>query len=302
MSDFGARPSVSVVVPVLNGEKHVSACLSSVLSTGFPDELREIVVVDNGSTDGTASIVGGFPVQYVFEERRGVSHARNTGIASSRGEVVAFIDADCVVSSPWLDRLVAPFSDGAVTGVAGEIVPKPPITPAQKYHARRKPRWQRPALESVGWPYAVTANVAYRREVFDRVGLFDPHFPKAQDKDFGRRYLDAGMTWVYRPSALVLKGMRATGWELFAQHVGWGTGAACLHRKYGLPWGWRRELGKLGELAQATGRVIRALPAAFGPSGRTNLANAWFEVLRRAGLRLGAVRGRLRPSPPEWAT
>src|SRR5215470_11479521 len=100
------RPSVSVVVPVRNGERTIEACLTSILRSDYPEALREVVVVDNASTDRTADIVRRYPVKHVHEPVRGRSHARNRGIQSSAGHIVAFTDADCVVAGSWLRELV----------------------------------------------------------------------------------------------------------------------------------------------------------------------------------------------------
>ena len=89
-------PFVSVIVPVRNGERTVADCLTSLLELDYPTDSREILVVDNGSTDRTAEIVQRLPVTYLLEERVGRSHARNRGIEASSSELLAFIDADCV--------------------------------------------------------------------------------------------------------------------------------------------------------------------------------------------------------------
>src|ERR671916_681647 len=113
-------PFVSIVVPVLNGERTLRGCLTSLLRVDYPPDRREILVVDNGSTDRTAEIIQSFPVQYLREEQRGCSAARNRGIQASRGELIASTDADCVVSSGWLRELVQAFDEEeGVGGVAG---------------------------------------------------------------------------------------------------------------------------------------------------------------------------------------
>ena len=91
-------PFVSVIIPVLNGERTIRECLVSLLRVDYLPERGEILVVDNGSTDRTAEIINSFPVRYLGEERRGKSYARNRGIEASKGEILAFTDADCVVS------------------------------------------------------------------------------------------------------------------------------------------------------------------------------------------------------------
>lgn len=297
-SDSADLPSVSIVVPVHNGADVIQDCVASLLGSRYPAQRREVIVVDNGSTDSTAEIVRNLPVEYLLEPRRGPSSARNRGIDASCGEVVAFVDADCVATTGWLEELARPFTIPDVWGVAGEIVSYPPRTSAQRYMARREGRWQKTALESRWWPFAVTANVAFRRSTFERVGGFDPALIRAQDKDFGRRYLDAGLRFEYAPRALVLHRHRATSWGFFRQHLGWGYGAALLHAKYGLPWGARAEIAKYGELAAAMWALARSGARHLGANGDpADLQNSAYEVLRRIAQRVGATKGLLRAVP-----
>jgi glycosyltransferase involved in cell wall biosynthesis len=285
-------PFVSVVVPARNAEGTIAHCLASLLRAEYDPDRREILVVDNASTDRTTAIVREFPVRCLYEGVRGASAARNRGIEAARGEIVAFTDADCVVTKAWLRALVHGFESPDVWGVAGEIVAYPPTTPAERYVAMRKERWQQSALGS-NRPFPVTSNVAFRKETFDRVGLFDPALIKAQDKDFGWRFFAAGgLRLSYRPEALVLHRHRTSAWSLFTQHAGWGYGAALLHRKYGLPWGLRLELRKQRELATAVGELVAAA-VRFGLRGgdKMDVHYPAFEVVRRLGLRAGALYG-----------
>lgn len=286
-------PSVSVIVPVLNGERTLGDCLASLVRLGYPEERRELLIVDNGSTDRTAEIIAGYPVRHLREEERGRSQARNRGIRESSGEILAFTDADCVVTTGWLRELTRGFEDDAVAGVAGEILAYPPATPTQRYLEARHREWQKDALR-LSRPFAGTPNVAFRREVFDRIGLFDPALPRAQDKDLGWRFFGAGLKLHYNPRAVVLLRHPPTSWDLLKQHAGWGYGAALLHSKHGLPWGLRQELGKYAELVAAVGELARAgTRRAMKGGDEIDLHFHYLEVVRRVGLRVGALRGML---------
>ena len=87
-------PSVSVVIPAYNAREHLPECLDSVLRKQVTDEL-EVVVVDDGSTDGTRDCISAFPkVVYLAQDNRGPAAARNAGIARSQGTFIALLDAD----------------------------------------------------------------------------------------------------------------------------------------------------------------------------------------------------------------
>ena len=285
-------PFVSVIVPARNCERTIDQCISSILATDYPQERREIVVVDNASTDSSRERISRFPVRCLSEDVRGASAARNRGITSSSGEIVAFIDADCVATTGWLRRLVAGFSEDDIWGVAGEILAFPPQTPVQRYTAMRKETWQKSAM-SLSRPFAVTANVAFRRRTFERVGLFDPTLIKAQDKDFGWRFFNEGdLKLAYSAGALVLHQHRSTAWTHFLQHAGWGYGASLLHRKYDLPWGVRLEAAKHWQLLQAASTALTTRTRSIlGKTDELTAANAGFEFLRQLGLRVGALYG-----------
>lgn len=285
-------PFVSIVVPARNAEPTVGECLESLMRVDYDPERREILVVENDSSDRTGEIIREYPVRRLFEPRRGPSAARNRGVEAAHGEIVAFTDADCVVTKRWLRELLRGFEAPDVWGVAGEIVAYPPRTAAERYLARRKARWQAPALRATR-PFAVTSNVAFRRATFDRLGLFDTRLIKAQDKDFGWRfYADPELRLVYTPRALVLHHHRTTAWKLLTQHAGWGYGAALLHRKHGLPWSVRLELRKQAELVRAAGAVcVATLRYGLKRGERTDLEESALELVRRLGLRTGALYG-----------
>ena len=248
---------VSIVVPVRNGERTIEACVTSLLRNDYPEALREVVVVDNGSRDRTADIVRRYPVTYIHEPTRGRSHARNRGIRASEGAIVAFTDADCVATPSWLRELVAAFGEDGVSAAAGEVLPDFPRTPSQQYMATRKPCWQRAAMTSP-WPYAVTANVAFRRDVFARIGGFDPGFPTGEDQDISWRFLQAGLIMRYAPAAIVFHRHRPGVWGFFTQQLGWARGSWLLHSRYQLPGGLLAQGGHRRRLLGLTALCVRA--------------------------------------------
>jgi glycosyltransferase involved in cell wall biosynthesis len=288
----GVRPMpfVTIIVPVRNAEPTITDCLTSLLALDFPDDRREIVVVDNGSTDRTSEIIQGFPVRVVQERRRGVSSARNRGIEVSQGDIIALTDADCVVTRTWLRELIGGFDSEEVGGVAGEIMAFPPASRAQRYMARRVPCWQRANL-AAPQPSIVTASIAFRRVVFEHIGVFDPLLTRAQDTDFGWRFLQSG-EWQLRycPRAIVLHKHRATTAQFFLHQAKWGYGGAMIGAKYALPSRVEAELRSYGVLFRQLERLLKlCLAALWTQRSSEELEETCFEVLRQLGRRMGAM-------------
>ncbi len=299
MPDAPSPPFVSVIVPVLNGEQTLRDCLVSLLRADYPPERREILVVDNGSTDRSAEIVKSFPIRYLREERRGVSYARNRGIEASQGEILAFADQDCVVSTGWLRELVQGFEHEEVGVVVGEVVAYPPKTAAERYMAMRKPLWQSRAMSYPASPWFITASAAFRRNVFDLIGFFDPRFGAGcEDIDLSWRFFqNQNFKLVHRPMAVVFHCHRATTRGLFKQYRGYGYEQAILCRKYPkrLPWDWKKELGAYKDLlltALALGRA--AISSKLKGGEMADFSYQYFELVRVLGERIGFASGMLR--------
>jgi glycosyltransferase involved in cell wall biosynthesis len=289
-------PLVSVIVPVLNGAHTIEACIAGLLAVDYPVDRREILIVDNGSTDRTAEVVRPHPVRYLREPTRGAAAARNRGVAASSGCVLAFTDADCRATRGWLSELVAGFSDERVGAVEGEILDYPPASLAQRYTASRRSYSHEVRRMSPFAPYLCTGNVAFRREVFARIGPFDVQFTGAggEDVDFSWRFFEsAGLEACYRPKAAVFHEHRRTVADLFFQQVRNGRGLATLQRKYPgrLPWGWKRELRVWWKMA---GFSLTAVRAVLGrPLGGTEADTLYpgISLMRKLGFRLGYLAG-----------
>jgi GT2 family glycosyltransferase len=292
-------PYVSVVVPARNAEGELGTCLASLERLDYPALHHEVVIVDNGSADGTARVVRQHAVRCVRSPTRGVGHARNAGIAASRGEIIAFTDTDCAVSTAWLRELVKPFSDPTVGAVGGAIVPYPPETGAQRYATRRMSHSQLRPISHPARPFAMTPNVAFRRDALLRIGGFDTRFP-------GGGWEDADVCWRltrqtqlelrYAHRAVVFHRYRASPREFLRQHYRYGYGLGLLSRKYGdeLRRGWRQRGRAYAELAGAAWGCARAaMGAAAGDEHGGDPGDPWLDFLRALGQRTGVLAGSL---------
>jgi cellulose synthase/poly-beta-1,6-N-acetylglucosamine synthase-like glycosyltransferase len=289
-------PFVSVIVPVRDGESTIADCLDAILATDYPPDRREILVVDNGSTDLTPALIRARPVTYLSEPRPGVSNARNRGIAESGGDILAFVDADCIVEPQWLTELVRPFEDPEIGAVGGDLRHTPPSTPAERQAVRLLGDWQQFAISS-NPAYPITANAAYRRDVIDRIGPFDPHLTRAQDVELGLRFhRGSDLRLAYAENATARHRNRSTQLGFFRQQLGWAYGAGLVGAKYEAMTGDPVRWASVREIARTGRGLVLVLAANLrGRGQRTWIEDAWFDLLRqiawwigtRAGLRKG---------------
>jgi cellulose synthase/poly-beta-1,6-N-acetylglucosamine synthase-like glycosyltransferase len=258
---------------------------------------REILVVDNGSTDATAAIARAHPVTCIHEPTAGVSNARNRGIEAASGEIVAFLDSDCIVIPGWMREITAPFADPAVGAVGGELEGLPPQTAAERQTTRLLGRWQRAAMQSDP-PYAITANAAYRLSVLRDIGGFDPRMPRAQDVELGHRFHNrSDLKVAFAPGAIARHRHATTARAFFRQQLGWAYGAGLLAARriaageeFPPP-----RLAYVLRSAQGIVAVLMTFPRGYGQ--RIWIEDAWFNFLRNLswwlGLQAGRIRGRV---------
>jgi cellulose synthase/poly-beta-1,6-N-acetylglucosamine synthase-like glycosyltransferase len=289
-----------VIVPVRDGEGTIADCIDAILATDYPADRREIVVVDNGSTDATASLIQSKPVRYLREPKRGVSNARNRGIAESTGQILAFVDADCLVEPQWLTELVRPFEDPEVGSVGGDLQHAPPATAAERQAARLLGNWQRFAFTS-NPAYPITANAAYRRDVLDRIGTFDPHMTRAQDVELGLRFQEqSGRRLAYAENATARHRNRSTQLGFFRQQLGWAYGAGLVGAKFEAMGGHPVKPPRAREIRRTARGLGIVIWARIRGRGLTEwIEDAWFDLLRQVAWWVGARAG-LRKGQSVW--
>jgi GT2 family glycosyltransferase len=186
-------PVVSVVMPVYNAKATLDECLARVYRSRF--EAFEVVVVDDGSTDGSRQIMERYPVRVVSTSGRvGPAVARNQGAAVARGEYLFFIDSDVMLRPDTLQLLVDGFAREGVDGFCG-------VQAAEMRHddvvSQYKNLWMRwTYLRKRGdVPLFYTTAAAIRRDAFQRVGGFDAGYatPNVEDTAFGQKLSRLGV-------------------------------------------------------------------------------------------------------------
>ena len=195
---------VSVVIPTYNRADFVREAIASVLRQDYP--AIELIVVDDGSRDGTAAVVSGFgpAVQYLWQENRGVSAARNRGGAASSGDLIAFLDSDDL----WLPRKVsaqvAYFEASAEAQAChtDEIWIRRGVRVNERGIHHKQGGWQ--FLASLPRCLISPSAVMMRRTLWDRLGGFDENLPACEDYDLWLR-LTAVVPVGFLPERLVIK-------------------------------------------------------------------------------------------------
>lgn len=186
----GAR--VSVVIPAYNAERHLAATLDSVLAQTL--QPYEVIVVDDGSVDGTAAVAVGFggPVRVVSQDNSGVSSARNRGFAESSGEYLAVCDADDTWRPQKLAAQIRDLSEapGASAAFCGSL-----LVDEHLQKIRRGPRVDPAAVALAdmifhregSFPEGIGSTLLLRRETADEAGAWDESLSDAADWDYGVR-------------------------------------------------------------------------------------------------------------------
>jgi glycosyltransferase involved in cell wall biosynthesis len=187
------------LVPVFNGERYLADALDSILAQTYP--LLEIIVVDDGSTDGTPAVVARYAdkVSYMRQANAGQAAARNRGLAAAKGEFVAFLDADDLWHPQKLARQMARFEARPELGFCTTYIKNFWIPELQ--HEEQRLRDHPFAAERP----SVAPTLMARLCVFDRVGRFDASLKHRDTTDWVSRAGDQGVVSEVLPEVLVYR-------------------------------------------------------------------------------------------------
>jgi len=204
MSEDKDMPRVSVIIPVYNRPDEIKTCIEGVLSQTYPDELTEIYVVDNKSTDNTREVIKEYSEINLEEENEIQSSyaARNTGIKASDGEVIAMIDSDCNPVDEWLEKGIRKMMDSEADLIGGnvEFTFSKKRTASELYDSINNMQVESD-IKTRG--VAKTANLFAKRDVFDKIGLFPKDVKSGGDVKWTRKATENSLKLVYSEEAKV---------------------------------------------------------------------------------------------------
>ena len=202
----------SIVVPVRNGEQVVARCLRS-LSTQGLEEPYEIILVDDGSSDATAQMVGQFPkVRLIRQSPAGAAAARNRGVKAARGSIVLFTDVDCAPKSDWARQLITAIRRTNAAGAKGTYTSQQRSLVARCARDEHETRYRQPAKRG-SVDFVDTYSAAYQRSVLLEAGGFDERFTIGEDQELSFRVAERGHRLTFVPQARVEHLHAATIWD-----------------------------------------------------------------------------------------
>jgi glycosyltransferase involved in cell wall biosynthesis/tetratricopeptide (TPR) repeat protein len=196
-------PFISIVIPAFNAAKTIALAIEGCLGQDYPPDRREVIVVDDGSSDETQKIARAYPVVYLYQENAGPAKARNLGWQKAQGEIVCFTDADCIPEKGWVALLVCNYTSDTIGAVGGSYG----IANAHNILAdciHQEILWRHahmpPEVKALG-----SYNMSVRKDILRQVGGFDETYRMAsgEDNDLSYKIHQAGYVLIFDKEAKV---------------------------------------------------------------------------------------------------
>lgn len=227
-------PSVTVIIPTKDRQSDIAECLESVFSQTYPRHKMEVIVIDDGSKDGTGDIAGMFPCKLLSHRKsRGQSYCRNLGAGKANGEILAFLDSDCVAGTTWLKEIAAYFRWDSVGAVGGFVEGHYMESPLDRYEKVCSPLNMGKRVlydtEAESTFYVPSCNILVRRKAFLETGGFNDNMDLGEDVDFCWRLRKRGYTLLYVPEGSVDHKHRNSLPMFLKRRADYGTSEAILY-------------------------------------------------------------------------
>jgi len=235
-----STPKYSIIIATYNRLPELQELLESVRAFAFPKDQFELVISDDGSTDGTREFLAAqnfdFPFQYLHQENQGPGEARNHGMREARGEYFIFIDSDCIIPADYLKKVDQHLAEDALDAFGGpdDCHPDfPPMLKAINYSMTSfiGTGGTRGAKKAVTKFYPRSFNMGIHRKVFEDIGGMN-QLRHGQDMDLSARIYEAGYRVDLIPDAFVYHKRRTNLRRFFKQIFNWGVARINLGRRY----------------------------------------------------------------------
>ncbi len=232
------KPLISIIIPVKNEERTIEKCVRSLQALNYPS--HEIIVVNDGSTDGTGELLRNFPAVIVITtEGIGPAAARNLAIKRAAGDYLAFTDGDCIIHPEWLNELLAHFTGDTIMGVGGDQLCPDDEAPFGKdvhdfmNHIAFSTDYLKTTKTVTAVKHNPTCNMMYRRKAFAVQEGFKKDLWPCEDLEFDYRLINAGYTLIFNPGAMVYHYRPRTLRGFCRMHFRYGRAHVKLVQKHG---------------------------------------------------------------------
>jgi mycofactocin system glycosyltransferase len=229
------HPVVSVIIPVRNRPDDIEVCLQSLREIDYPQDRLEIIVVDDASSDQTPDVVSRFPVRLIrLKQNKQASFCRNLAARQARGDLLVFIDSDCLADSSWLRELVPAFKDETLGALGGIVDSYFNANGLDRYEKVRSSlnvsSWFRRSQKNDPFFYLPSCNLVVRRRLFLDIGGFKEELVVGEDVDLCWRIRKRGYHIEYRPEGRVYHKHRNSLISFCRRRFDYGTSEPLLNK------------------------------------------------------------------------
>jgi lipopolysaccharide/colanic/teichoic acid biosynthesis glycosyltransferase/GT2 family glycosyltransferase len=230
-------PSISVIIPAFNAAESLGECLNALEQQTAERAAYEVIVVDDGSSDGTSDTAATHAVRLLRQEHAGPAAARNRGAEAATGGILLFTDADCRPAADWIEHLANSFEDPEVVGAKGVYRTTQTSLVSRFVQLEYEDRYAR-MLGRKSIDFVDTYSAAYRRGVFARNGGFSTRYPTAsvEDQELSFRLATKGYRLVFVPDAVVYHRHDESVEEYWSRKRNIGYWKALLLRQHSDRW------------------------------------------------------------------
>lgn len=286
-------PSMSVVVCTYNGIRTIRNCLDGLRKLEYPN--FEVIVVNDGSTDGTGLVAEEYGFKVITTENRGLSSARNTGMREAKGEIVAYIDDDARPDPHWLTYLAASFLQTKHVGIGGPNLPFQNDNLVAECVANSPGNPIHVLLTDQEAEHIPGCNMAFRKTALEAIEGFDERFRIAgDDVDLCWRLQQRGWTLGFNPAAMVWHHRRNRVKTFWKQQLNYGKAEADLEKK------WPEKYNAVGHVPWAGKLYFKGFEQLFGSFRGRIYQGTWGSALFQSIYQPAPSLLWSLPMMPEW--